>query len=648
MCGICGYVSPRDDRTSIDAMQRALAHRGPDDHGTAFYAAKRVTVALGHRRLSIIDLSAAGHQPMSDARGEVSLVYNGEIYNFPELRAELERAGRRFTSRSDTEVLLLAWLEWGEAALERLNGMFAFAILDRRTDRLFLARDRAGIKPLYYFLRGGELAFASELKGLDVYAGFRREIDLDALHEYLSLQYVPSPRSIYRDTFKLEPGTVLRFELATGEATLRRFWDPVTPPAPLDPALRGSEERLLDELDRRLNAAVQRHLISDVPVGTFLSGGIDSGLVTAVASRIAGRPVRSFTIGYDEPRFDESAPARAVAAHLGTEHHEHRLRPRDLFDVIPLLVEWHDEPFANSSALPTYCVSRFAREHVKVVLSGDGGDELMGGYSTYARAAFIAGLGRGLPRSWRRGLFRLLLGHPAFAPEAITPGIPSGDALEVFHYLMARFKGRDHERLTGRRYDFSRTRFFSAYRQATDRDVKARLMLVDFISYLTDLNFAKVDRASMAHGLEVRVPLLDNEVVDFARQVPTEYKVRGRRYKHLLRRLLARYLPPALFERPKRGFGAPLDEWLRGELRPLVDTYLDPHRIRKRGLLDPEFIAIVVERHLSGCYRYKHMLWTLIVLEMWLERWIDRGSVVSFGVFDQRAAAEYSFSTAAE
>lgn len=621
MCGICGYVSRSGDGSWIEPMERSLTHRGPDDHGTATFAAAGCTVALGHRRLSVIDPSPAGHQPMSDPRGAACIVYNGEIYNFRALRKRLEASGRAFASLSDTEVVLQAYLEWGEACVERFNGMFAFCIYDRRTGTLFLARDRTGIKPLYYYRKGPDFAFASELKALVAYRGFDKRVDPASVWEYLSFQYVPAPRSIFQDTYKLEPGCALRYSTTTGTLSTSRYWDPLEPPPPAA-AEPVPEKHVLDEFERRLLASVESHMVSDVPLGAFLSGGVDSSLVTAAMTRVRPGNVKTFCIGFEEKHHDEAPFARRVAAHLGTDHHEHYMASRDLLSAIPAMVECYDEPFADPSALPMYFLSRFARGEVTVALSGDGGDELMGGYARYARAGLVGTTARWLPSIARRALFGLVKRLPALTPDAVMTGIPD-DPLRMFHYLVARFKEDDHERLIGHRYDFSGTRFERAFHETSDRELLARLLLVDFVTYLPDQMFTKVDRASMAHALEVRVPLMDNDLVAYAFGLPISYKVRGRQTKVLLKKLLERYLPADLFRRPKSGFSPPIDEWLRGDLRHLVDRYLKPERIRERGLLNADFLATVVARHRAGHRGFQHMLWTTVVLEMWFERWID-------------------------
>jgi len=624
MCGICGFVaSGSRDKIQISTMHQSLGHRGPDDWGAQVFHVNGHTVGLGHRRLSIIDLSEAGHQPMADESGDIWIVYNGEVYNYPDLRKELATKAYSFRGNGDTEVILYAYREWGLACLDKFSGMFALAIYDRTAGKLILARDRVGIKPLYYYHRNRDFAFASELKALMAYEGFRKEIDLDSLYQYLSFQYVPAPRSIFANTYKLEPGCYLTLDLSTNEVEVTRYWDPFQF-AIFDDELKAKPEKeYLIQLDQLLQRSVQGHMISDVPLGAFLSGGIDSSLVVAMMARYSPQPVKTFTIGFHEAYRDEAPFARKIAAYLHTDHYEYYLSPRDVFDVIPKLVDNFDEPFGDNSALPTFLVSQFARQEVTVVLSGDGGDELFGGYGRYGRLAKAAQIDRFLPAGIRRASFGLLKWLPVDNLQRIAAGMQYDELVELFHYLLAMWKGDDHKRFIGSRYDFEETPFYRTWRKTASYHLLTRLMLIDLNTYLPDDGLTKVDRASMAHSLEARVPLLDHHVVEFALNLPIVYKLKRGEQKYLLKRLLSKYVPPELYMRPKKGFSVPLNEWLRNELRYLVDDYLKPERIRRRGLLNVDVLNEIVQKHMSGRYNYFYMLWTVIMLEMWFERWVD-------------------------
>jgi asparagine synthase (glutamine-hydrolysing) len=623
MCGICGFVTPDQFAwPDIEAMCQSLSHRGPDDHGSAVFRTHDLVIGLGHSRLSIIDLSEAGHQPMADDSQQTWIVYNGEVYNFSDLRRKLLAQGFAFRGHSDTEVILYAYKHWGIACLERLHGMFALAIYDRSANRLILARDRIGIKPLYYSA-GETLLFASELKALMACQKFQRKVDLDSLYQYLSFQYVPAPRSIFVDTYKLEPGCYVNLNLDTNDFKVSRYWDPMGSIEDKDQLEVRAEEGYLECVKELLYNSVQGHMISDVPVGAFLSGGIDSSLVVAMMAQQSSQPVKTFTIGFHEAHHDEAPFARRVAEHLHTDHHEHYLEPQDVFEVIPSLVDYYDEPFGDSSALPTFLLAQFARQEVKVVLSGDGGDELFGGYTRYGRLQKITQVDKLLPAAVRKQIFGVLRWLPVDELQRISAGMQYDELIEVFHYLLAMWKGDDHASLIGYHYDFRETLFYSIWRQTTRYPLLKRLMLIDLKTYLPDDGLTKVDRASMAHSLEVRVPLLDYHIAEFALRLPTAYQARNGEQKYLLKKLLSRYIPPEFYMRPKMGFRVPLNAWLRNELHYLVDEYLNSNRIRSRGLLDADFLNEIVDKHMSGRYDYFYMLWTVIMLEMWFERWID-------------------------
>ncbi|HEU4707282.1 MAG TPA: asparagine synthase (glutamine-hydrolyzing) [Solirubrobacterales bacterium] len=617
MCGICGLVAG-DGATDAEAVARMsgrLVHRGPDDDGLF----REGSVALAARRLSIIDL-AHGHQPIENEDKSAVVVQNGEIYNYRELKRELAGSGHRFATDCDTEVLVHAYEEWGEAFLERLRGMFALALWDKRRRRLLLARDRFGIKPLYYRHVGGALSFASELKALLEQPGFSREIDPRAVAAYLAFNSIPAPLTIFAEARKLPAGHLLSWE--AGAVELRRFARPG--PAPAGEVRRGSVEELAAELREVLDDSIRAHLVADVPVGVLLSGGVDSGGIAALASRHAGEPLRTFSIGFEEQGFDELARARLVAERFGTDHHELVLRP-DAVELFPKLVEAFDEPFGDSSALPTYLVSELASEHVKTAMSGEGGDELFGGYYTYVadllarRVGRVAALARPLAEALPSRTDRVGFDYKAkrFARAAALP------ALERHHGWKEIFSPEARAELAGERtsawdpLDIYRAR----YAETEGADYLARLQDVDLGIYLADDLLVKTDRLSMAHSLELRVPFLDPKVAEFAFSLPTKLKVRGFGKKRLLRAALEPLLPREIVHGRKQGFSIPIAAWLRGPLEPFAREVLAPSSLARQGLLDPVTVTPLLDRHCSGSEDLSRQIWGLMALTLWFDRY---------------------------
>src|SRR6266498_3011115 len=607
MCGICGTASTRRaaDPERLAAMSATLVHRGPDSDGTFVDGG----VGLAARRLSIIDLDT-GDQPIANEDGSVVVVQNGEIYNYEELTHELVRAGHRFRGHGDTEVLVHAYEEWGTAFAERLRGMFAIAIWDGRERRLVLARDRYGIKPLYYRAQDDGIVFASELRALP-----RDEIDLDALEAFLGFNSVPAPFSIFQGTRKLPPGHVL---LWNGSVELKRF----ARPAPTADTRSDDEAELVEELRARLRDSVRAHLVSDVPVGVLLSGGVDSCTLAALAAEESEEPLRTFSIGFEERSFDELADARLVAERYGTVHRELVLRP-DAALLLPALADAFDEPFADSSALPTYLVSQLASEDVKVALSGEGGDELFGGYYTYAADLLALRLGRvarllrpaveRLPTSTARASFDYRAKR--FVRAAHLP------PLERHHGWKEIFSADARAELIGRRNGFEPLDLLRArFAETEGADLLARLQDIDLGTYLVDDLLVKTDRASMAHSLEARVPFLDSVVTDFALALPSRHKVRGLRKKVLLRKAAAPLLPPPLLRRRKRGFSIPAAAWLRGELEPFARETLSAQTLKRQGYFRPEAVARLIDDHVSGRQDLSRQLWCLLAFTLWYDR----------------------------
>lgn len=643
MCGISGIFDLRSSPRGCDlaaiasTMANTLPYRGPD--GADAWADADAGIGLGHRRLAIIDLTPTGAQPMHSADRRYVIVYNGEVYNFRELRDELTARGHAFRGTSDTEVMLAAIGEWGiEQAVERFVGMFAFALFDHQARTLHLVRDRLGIKPLYWTVTDGWLLFGSELRALMAHPALRKDVDREAVAAFLRYSYVPTPATIFRGVFKLPPGCMLTVT-AGGEPSVRSYWrlsDVVAQPADE----RITADAAAAQLDDLLRDAVRRRMIADVPIGAFLSGGVDSSTVVALMQACADRPVRSFTIGFREAAYDESAHAREIARRLGTEHTEVMLGEDSALDLVGNIADWFDEPFADSSQLPTYLVSRMTRQHVTVALSGDGGDELFGGYPKYAF----------LERTWRRfggwphGLRTLFGGCLGRVPEpALTkaagifldPGraervgektrrlaaalaAPTGDdaarALNVIGTDRADLVLGAHGSLAAERMADLSTAL---------PDLGSRMQAEDMLTYLPDDILTKIDRCSMAVSLEARVPLLDHRVVEYVWSLPRTLR-RGGEPKALLKSVLARYLPLSLVERPKRGFSVPLGQWLSGPLRGWAEEMLSPNKLKNEGLLDAGAVQNLWQRHLSGREQNATALWNILMLRAWSERWLQR------------------------
>ncbi|MGA8922823.1 MAG: asparagine synthase (glutamine-hydrolyzing) [Candidatus Dormiibacterota bacterium] len=629
MCGICGVSGgePAYGRELVGKMCSAMVHRGPDDEGTV----QLDGVTLGMRRLSIIDLEG-GHQPIRNEDSSVWVVQNGEIYNHLELRALLLAAGHTFYTQSDTEVLVHGYEEWGEDLVGRLNGMFAFALVDRARGALFLARDRMGIKPLHYAIDGSRLVFASELKALLRDPSLRKGIDPVALDEYLAYEFVPSPRSIVLGVSKLQPGHTLTWSIKDGSHRLRRYW---APELNVDGASRNRTlDQECDELRTVLRESVRKELISDVPVGVFLSGGIDSSAVTAMMTRLGGN-VKSFSVGFAERSFDEAPYAREVARHLGTEHHELTLEPDMLLGLIPRLPTLLDEPLGDASIIPTYLLSAFTRRHVKVALGGDGGDELFAGYPTL-QAHRLAGYYMRAPRLLREGLV-----------EPVVRRLPVSRDNLSFDFRAKRFVGgagypvaERHQRWMGSfapeeraallsgdvREQLSRRGADSAVGEAPSLDPLNHVLMMDMRMYLENDILVKLDRSSMMASLEGRVPLLNNDLVAYATQLPLNMKLRGLRSKFIFKRALRGILPDRILDRPKKGFGIPVAHWFRGPLKEQMLSVLSPERIARDGFFDPAAVGRLIEEHLDGRRDNRKQLWTLFAFELWHDGYLSNHS----------------------
>ena len=643
MCGICGEWYSDSDRQRVEPerikrMSQTLHHRGPDGEGiyldgaagpillppnaNGAYSRMRGRVGLGHRRLSIIDL-ATGSQPMANEDGTVWVVFNGEIYNFRSLRAQLETRGHRFTTQSDTEVLVHLYEDYGDDCVKWLRGMFAFALWDARRERLLLARDQVGIKPLFYSWDNGRLLFASELKALTAVTE-DRPIDFQALHDYLSLNYIPGPRTIYRNMHKLQPGHILVGD--KGGIRVSRYWD-VPFGTEREVMGRAGEEELAEELRARLRQAVSDHLVSDVPLGVFLSGGLDSSTLVALMSEIGAGPIRTFSIGFQNPSYSETSDARLIAERFGTDHSELILDGK-IGEIVPAVVGSFDEPFADSSAIPTYYVAHLARARVTVALGGDGGDEVLAGYHTY-HATHLAQLYRRLPEVIRQRVVAPLVGR-----------LPTSETKLGFDYMAKRFvrgaelpadrahiawreifseegKAQLYAQGLGESVEDSFNNFGRHFGEREQAVLLDRMQYVDMKVYLPDDILVKVDRMSMAHSLEVRVPFLDLEVINFAAALPVKARLNGRVKKYLLRKAVADLLPAAIVKGRKRGFNVPLAAWMRRELREVAGDYLSPEVIGRQGWFKPEVVTNLIDQHNSGKVDHGRNLWALLVMSIW-------------------------------
>jgi asparagine synthase (glutamine-hydrolysing) len=649
MCGIAGFWQHNSERESSrnigERMAQRIAHRGPDDSGVWLDESAGITFA--HRRLSIIDLSPAGHQPMVSSCGRYVLVFNGEIYNHDELRSKLAKADKHWRGHSDSESLLAAIQEYGITnAIKLCVGMFAIALWDRQQRSLTLIRDRLGEKPLYYGWQGNALLFASELKALGAHPAFRREIDRDALSLLLRLSYIPAPHSIFRGVHKLPAGTFVKFNTTAPGFGAGHLPEP-TPYWSLrenaergvQGKFRGTRDEAVTTLDRLLRDAIRSQEISDVPLGAFLSGGVDSSAVVALMQAQASRPVKTFTIGFQEKQFNEAEYAKAVAQHLGTEHTEMYVTAKDALEVIPRLPSIYDEPFSDASQIPTFLVSGIARKRVTVALSGDGGDELFGGYNRYLLTQSLWRCFGWIPLRSRRLMAFSLSAVPVHVWDriygAISTLLPSrfasqqaGDKItKVFELLnvesaqalylnlLSHWKSPDDVVLGGH----------EPVTVITDReskmpglDLEQQMMLLDAMCYLPDDILVKVDRAAMAVGLETRVPFLDHRVVEFASTLPSNFKIHSGVGKWILRQVLYRYVPKHLIERPKMGFGVPIDLWLRTSLRDWAEELLAESRLIREGFFNPAPIRKKWLEHLSGKHNWQYYLWDVLMFQAWL------------------------------
>lgn len=620
MCGIAGFVGEGSE-ADLKGMAAQIAHRGPDDEGSLYERG----VGMAHSRLSIIDLTNGGHQPMWNTDKSIALVFNGEIYNFRTLKDELRKSGSVFKSNSDTEVILHLYEKEGEECFKKLVGMFAIAIFDFTTHRLILARDRMGEKPLYWSLQDGVFSFASELGALTSSHLIRKEIDLSSLNKYLLFDYVPTPATILRDVYKLEPATYLVYE--QGAVRKNVFWHPLTD------VLTISETEAMKQLDTHMRASVAGQLVSDAPLGVYLSGGIDSSTIAWYAKQQSRAHLNTFSISFHDTQFDESGYAREVAAHLGTDHHERVITPEDALAVIPQIADVFSEPVADASVIPTLLLSQFARESVKVSLGGDGADELFAGYPTFQAEQFF-------------GAYRRLPGALKTLSRGLINALPASEGNFGLSFNLKKFVSSDKENREERHIEWlgsfpeqervlltvgSHTsaegnalfedldRYVDEYEQPDEMN---RLLYVYARTYLMDEVLVKVDRASMHYGLEVRTPFLDYRVVEFLFSLPYSFKYKNFQTKRLLKKLMEDRLPESILHRKKKGFGIPLAGWLKNELKPLCEELLSEEKIKTHGLFSHEYVVQLKTQHLEGRMDNRKQLWNLMVFQMWYDRWM--------------------------
>ncbi len=626
MCGIAGWINLENNRGAnqseavLHAMCERMKHRGPDSEG--LWTDERV--ALGMRRLSIIDL-ATGEQPVYSEDKSIVVVMNGELYNFREVRADLEKRGHKFETQTDTEILPHLYEEYGEAMLEHINGMFAFALWDKRKQKLLIARDKFGEKPLYYGVFDGKLIFASEPKVLLANPSVKAEINLDSLRSYLSFDYVPAPNSIFRGISKLPAAHFLTVE--KGEIKTRRYWNLSWHKNGSTPSI----EKAAEELRELLADAVRMRMVADVPLGILLSGGVDSSTVAAFATQFSTEKVKTFSIGFEEDSFDESKFARQVAAHLGTEHYEEKLSVEKAADLISEIGTWLDEPLSDGSLIPTFLLSRFVRKHVTVALGGDGGDEIFAGYPMYYAHKLANFYGK-VPRILRNGLI---------AP--VVNSLPVSTKNMSFDYKAKRFVAASRYDAVTRHHSWFGSFSIDQQQQLLSKDVLAttsgdiykdakdllkicdatneieQMQFLDLNFYMAEDILTKVDRASMAVSLEVRAPFLDPRVAQFAAALPFEYKLKGSKSKYILKKAVEPLLPKNILQRPKKGFGVPIAEWLKHRLNPLMHELLDSTRLKNQGLFDAEFVQKLIKEHETNAASHHKQLWTLLVFQLWFD-----------------------------
>lgn len=630
MCGIAGFVdfSKKADQGILRSMTDVLKHRGPNDAGYEVYEHPEASIGLGQRRLSIMDLSAAGHQPMHF--NQYSMIFNGEVYNFMEIRKELEKNGYSFVSDSDTEVLLKGYDLWKEKVVDRCIGMFAFVIYDRTKEEVILCRDRAGVKPLYYYWHNNVLLFGSELKSLCSYPGFPREIDVNSVSLFLQYSYIPAPYTVYKNTHKLKPGNWLHLSLHKKEPVLTEYWNVLN--AYRQPLTDMSEHAIIEHTEQLMKSAYKYRMVADVPVGVFLSGGYDSSSVAAILQASSGTRIKTFTIGYKEQAFDESKEARKIAHHLGTDHNEWIIGASDAREILHQLPDIYDEPFADNSTVPTTLVSMLASKQVKVALSADGGDEIFAGYNKFSQSLRYS---HSFPKGVQ-GLVSKAMGliNPEVIPyfnkkynfatryEKMKLIWASGKPQEAMKYISQYITEREAAGFLGSSVTACKTNFDMNGELNNINDPLNRLLSVDYKTFLVDNNLVKVDRATMSVGIEGREPMLDHRLVEFLATVPASIKVKGNVNKYILKEIVHKYIPKTMMDRPKRPFIAPLTHWFREELKEQMAYYLSPARLEQSGVFNVPQVQALLNSYFAGNKVSHQKLWNILVFQLWYSRWI--------------------------
>lgn len=633
MCGIAGFCSLRAEqynRALVQDMTDVLSHRGPDDAGYRVFDNDKFQIGLGHRRLSILDLSTNGHQPMSF--DQLHLIFNGEIYNYREIKDQLIKEGYQFESETDTEVILKSFHCWGVACVDHFIGMFAFVLYNRNTEKVYLFRDRCGVKPLYYYWNGQLLLFSSELKSFHQHPHFRqnKKIDINALSLFLQFSYIPAPHTIFHDTYKLTPGSYLCLDLNTQQLKKTVYWDVID--CYNKPKLAISEEEAVLETERLLRQAYLYRMVSDVPVGVFLSGGYDSVSVAALLQQEMGRKLKTISIGFHEEDFNEAPFAHQVAQHIGTDHSELYITPAAARDILPTLPEIYDEPFADNSVVPTTLLSQFARKHVKVALSGDGGDEIFGGYNKF-------NLSRRYTHLFPRPLSLLLSGvmdlvNPDYIPfarerynfssryEKMKNIWRANSPVASMKYIGQYITEKEVKSFLKSGYEDYCTSFDSENQLHCNNDDYNKMLAIDFQTFLVDNNLVKVDRATMSVGLEGREPMLDHHVIEFVSRLPSDLKIKGNVNKYILKKIVHKYVPESLMARPKMPFIAPLTHWFRGQLRAQMYELLSYEKLQKGGFFNPEPIVRLRDQYIQGKKVSHQKLWNILVFQLWHEHWM--------------------------